>query len=413
MVSRTRSINRRISAFAAAILVALAFGALAAGGAQAFEWEAGGHTLVERETTSEAVTGSGGSFQLNSTVLAQSLEMNCSSASTSGSIASGGSGSSALSLSGCTIAKPSGCAIKSPVVLESNVQLIEAGGVTYQKFTPKSESKFALLKITNCSATGNYALQGSFAGLGSQTEKLVDQPLSFSNAINAAAGTELKLGKQAAELAGTVEQHLSGPLSGRYWQVSREANPFNWQVGSSELTPGQTESIMVSGGPIAFDMPLFSGHVKFSCSGVSATNSRITFGGGSEELLTFTGCALSQPTGCTVAKSLPTVSLRSSLRNVSGYDYQTFAPTLGPTSPLMMVQIEGCSAAGSYQLTGSFTGKGTQDGVMATSQALEFSPTIDAAFGTWIMSGKAATTITGSMKWVLSGGGAGKEWGVS
>src|ERR1700710_3314898 len=97
---------RRVSALGLALLVALAFGAIAASGAQALDWQHQSGTTVLSGTSSETVAGTGSGFTIASTLLGQSVEVKCSSASTSGSIVGGGTGSSNIGLGGLPAAQP-------------------------------------------------------------------------------------------------------------------------------------------------------------------------------------------------------------------------------------------------------------------------------------------------------------------
>jgi hypothetical protein len=404
--SRIRSTKPKASILAIAILALLAIGGATASGAQALEWNVGAHTLTERGVASEGIAGSGSGIQITSTVLGAPFEASCS-ATTEGSIAQGGAGASAITLSGCNVTKPATCAIKGSPSIAANVQLVEIGGVVYQRYVPKTEAGFTVITLTGCVDSGSYQLKGSFAGLGSQTERLVNQPTNFSAAINSAAGTSLTLGKSPATLAGTVAQHLSGPLAGRDWQAGGTTKPFNWvATEQGEFGPGARALISISGGPVQFVTGSSGATLKWSCSSVEGRESRILYGGGAEGALHFAGCKVSEPVGCIVSKEINTNPLKATLRNIAGFDYETFAPKTGQV--LATLSVNGCSFAGAYQVTGSTTVKGGQDGVIAVSQPFEFSPAADTLAGTSLKFGASPLTLTGATNWqLLTGAGFG------
>jgi hypothetical protein len=389
----------------------LALGAVAASGAQAFEWDVGGQTLSERGVSSETTAGSGGAFALTSRVTGQDFEMNCSSATSGGSIATPGGGSASVTLSGCAVAKPAGCKVVSMPSIEAKTELIEAGGTVYEKFVPKSGLYFAEFTITNCVAAGTYPLKGSFAGLGPQTERLVNRPVSFSNAINSAAGASLKIGKEAATMSGSLEEHLGGALTGNYWRALKAGQlPFNWQIAGIPFSKGQTESVSVSGGPMALEFKILGSSFKVSCTSVSGKNAVINYGGSSEGSLSFSGCAMTTPAGCTVPSTIQTNTVRSSLRNIGGYNYETFVGA--ESSALFSLNISGCASAGSWEAKGSFTGKGTVEGTSQVSQPLEFSSAISTLTNSHITFGEEPGTLSGSVARQLTGSSVGLSWGA-
>lgn len=402
MNSKHRSAGRRTSALGLALLVALAFGAIAASGAQALDWQQQSGTTILSGTSSETVAGTGSGFTFTSTLAGSSVEVNCTSATTSGSIVGGGTGSSAIGLGGCAVAKPSHCGLASQPTLNAKVELVQAGGVLFQKFVP-AETSFAKLEFTGKECELNEAsapIKGSFAGRELSSALVANHSLSFTK-----SGTwpevALTFGTKAATLTGEVTQHLSGNMANHGWRGIWQETHGGWEVEGSAFTSAQ--SVTVSGGPVNFNFFIAGSPVSFNCSETSASKGASLSPGGTETVngLTFSGCKGETPPSCTVkGGSVQFVPVTGTLTRVSGKVYEKFAATTSG-EPLTTIRFEGSScpfAENQYQVKGTFAGLGTEFGLYKVTQPLEFSKAANEATGSQMtIGGTVGVNMVGSI----------------
>jgi hypothetical protein len=375
MVSRPLPIKPGIASLTAAFLALFIFAIAATGSAQAagYNWEFEGRTLPERglqaQTTSSAVE----QFTLTSTALGQPFKVTCSGTTASGKISNGGTGE--FSLSGCTVVEPAICTAK-PFTITAKTEIVSVGGKVYEKFTPPgTETRFALITLQNCYLAGTYQLRGSFAG---ETREYAwfTQPLTFSPAIDAAAGTAMTLGTKPAALTGSLEETVTGTAGGMTWgRKPLRADIRGWQIGLSMLGSGFSETVAITGGPASFSTTLLGSPAEFSCSSVGAKNAKILGTNAypeAEERFVFSGCAMAKPSGCTIPSTVETEPVRSASFPVDNYIREGFNPEAAEWK-LFTLNVQGCAAAGTFVAKGTFGGKGTEVGHAGEFQPITFS----------------------------------------
>ena len=402
MKSKHRSAGRRTSALGLALLVALAFGAIAASGAQALDWQQQGGTTILSGTSSETVVGTGSGFTFTSTLLGESVEINCSSATTSGSIVGGGTGSSTIGLGSCAVAKPSHCGLASPPNLNAKVELVQAGGALFQKFVPAGTS-FATLAFTGKECALNEAtapIKGSFAGRELSSALVANHSLSLTKSEPWPA-VALTLGTKSATLTGEVTQHLSGNMANHGWRSIWQETHGGWEVEGSSFPIAQ--SVTVSGGPVNFSFYIAGYPVSFTCSETTASKGASLNPGGTETVngLTFSGCKGETPSSCTVkGGSLQFVPVTGTLTRVNGQVYERFAATTSGQA-LTTISLEGSSCPlteTQYQVKGTFAGLGAEFGLYKVSQPLAFSKAASEATGSQLtIGGTVVVNMTGSI----------------
>jgi hypothetical protein len=410
MTTKQRVPGRRASALGLALLVALAFGAFAASGAQALDWQHPKPTVL---SGSESVAGTGSGFTIVSTVLGSPTQIQCSSASTSGSIVGGGTGTSTIGLSGCSVSQPSGCSLASPLSLSGNLELVEVSGVLFQKFVSSGEG-FGNVEFTGaaCPFAGIVAsLKGSFAGRELSSAMAANHSVSFNKEKSGWPAVELKLGKAAATIGGEVTQHLSGSQAYHAWRGIWQGTHGGWEeeLGSAF---SQSEALFVSGGPVSFNATISGGtKISFSCSEASAGGWATIKPGGSETLPapTFSGCKVESPSNCTLlGNKVQFESVTGTLTRVNGAVYEKFTPS-NPEGAFMAMHFEGslCPIAGtSYEVKGSFAGLGPEFAITKNTQPLEFSKAANEATGSQMTLGMY---LSGSIYQSLSLSG---PWGA-
>jgi len=401
MDSRHRqTASRGLWLLAVTALAVLGIGA----SAQASEWEVGSQSMVGRDLSTAPVNGSGGTTTITGKVLGSAVQLSCSSTTSKGSLGTGGTGSATIELAGCSFSKPSNC--DPPVLLlEANTSLIQVGGSTYQKFVPKNGTSFATLEFKGqeCGLNGvAVPLKGAFVLAGPLSESTASKTLSYSSAINSEAGVTLNLGSNSAAMSGSITNVLTYPLNGEAWRaLPGVSGVANWKVEGGSLPA----AAYISGGSGTLSFSV-GGGVTVNCSGVSSEGAEIV-SGGIEKLksMTFSGCTVAKPSGCSVPNGkISTNPLSGSLSMIEGEAYEKFVPqTAG--GPLFELQLSGgsCSLSGSsWTVSGSFGGIGKGYGVTAYSQPLEFSATSNAKTGSGFTIGSSTGKLTGSMSQSLS-----------
>jgi hypothetical protein len=221
------SLKRHLRILGLAALASLAISAVAATAAQAFEWKiettpGTTKTFAELGITNETVTPSAGkTFVLKSVVAKEAFEMTATTLTGEGAvITKGGTDSGKLIFSGLTVVKPAGCKTTEKITTKAlKTELVEKGGVLYDKFFPAEGTTFANITITGCAAAETYPVKGVVFG---KTEPLntmkASQPVQFSQKINEEGSGEaipLKLGAEKAELEGEGLNALSGTWAGK------------------------------------------------------------------------------------------------------------------------------------------------------------------------------------------------------
>jgi hypothetical protein len=112
---------------------------------------------------------------------------------------------------------------------------------------------------------------------------------------------------------------------------------------------------------------------------------------------------MSQPAGCTVPTTISTSAVHATVKSLNGYVYETYSADSGN---LLTLKISGgCSLAGSYGVTGSFTAKRAELGTEQQTQSLTLSPEVDAAVGSVLHFGASSTLlVTGNLVEELASG---------
>jgi hypothetical protein len=414
ILRRRRSTKRRTALCIAAALSLLAIGGAAASSAQAFEWEAGGRSLVGGNVSSAPLAGEAGTFNISSHVLGAQFTVSCVSLPATGSLAPGGGGAATVDLSGCVVAEPATCSLKSSSKIEANVHPLEVGGKTFLEFEA-TKNILGELAITGgkCPLAGNTVrLKGSAAGSAAElSEETVVKSMSFSEAINLEAGlAPMKVGTEPATVSGSLELWLGSPLIGKWRALASNPEgggvPNAWHING--LKALSKESVSVSGGPVSFQFSMLGTSLTITCSETGAREMDIVPGGTTETgSLTFSGCAFTDPSNCGVNEGqISTPELTGTVFRSEDAIYETFAPTT-PNGPLFEIQPTGanCSLAGwDWRFKGSFTGLGRYLGISSPTQPIEFSAASNAIAGSELVIGAEAGQMTGSFNQRLING---------
>jgi hypothetical protein len=197
---------------------------------------------------------------------------------------------------------------------------------------------------------------------------------------------------------------------------SASASQAAWKIGSTELTNGQSETVSVSGGEFTLSSKVLGAEfvlkaTGLTCSGTCAIDQAGTVDHSSGKLA-FTGVTVSKPTGCTVASTLTTNSLVDELiMDGSTVTFDKFKPASGEV--FIEIGVTGCAAEGTYPVKGTVTGRTSNTGVAAVSQALTFNAAEQTTGGGSLKLGKETATLVGSATNALSGPNFGASWSGS
>jgi len=386
MDTRRRTLRSRIPVLGVAILVVLAFGAIAASAAQASqEWNIGGSSsMTALGLTEEATAGTGSGLTITGQLNGTKINVTCAESS-SGKVFRGGTGETTLNLSSCTVAEPEpGKCNVNPFTLKTKTEMVTIEGVNYEKFVPLTGTKLGDLYISGCAEAEDFPLKGSFAGKAEAGGKLLlEQPVEISKAAAEAVGAKLTFGTTgtAAATAGTLKQSLNGAYKGTLWGPYKgpiwgsNAAGNDWQVEGLKLPWNR---LIAGKGSVSFSGHMFpSANLKWSC-GVSSSGLLVRGGKYENMVFKFSGCTVQEPVGCSVSPfQTKELSGSGSTANMS------FSISTGIT-------ITGCAIAETYPIGGLFYASGQPNGTQLSEQPA----TLSASALTF---GKEPFTLTGTM----------------
>jgi hypothetical protein len=217
--------KKRIARIGAALLAVLAMAGIAASAAVAHEWSIGGSTLTKLGLPSEALTiPSGIELHFASTIGGQEFKWVCGGVgkTSEAAIKQGGKGRFNIAFNGCVFEDKHECPMAPLASIPLSGELIEVGGVLYEKFSAESGENLFGFKFgsgTMCTQIeGKWWIQGSVAARVSNAKlSTVEHSLEFSNAINVAAGAKVHFGTNPASFTGSFSQALAGGNSGKTW----------------------------------------------------------------------------------------------------------------------------------------------------------------------------------------------------
>lgn len=221
--------RRILKAFGLAFVVALALAAIGAASANAFTWKIAGGKLKGGEEETLTVRLNAGSklalrVKIGGTFFKFTSEEVVETVGTA-LFQDAGTGNAEsemiLELKKLKVTEPAGCTVTEPIktsVLAGAYELV--GGTLYEKFVPKVAAQLATFEVKGCALAAKYELKGSAFGLVEPAKtELVEQPLTFSPAINTAAGGVLTVNGAGTELTAEVKTKLKGPKVGKVFGV--------------------------------------------------------------------------------------------------------------------------------------------------------------------------------------------------
>lgn len=187
------------------------------------------HTFADLGLSEESVSiGGGKSFKFSVPGLESTIE--CKKVGGTGSLIEGGTDSLKASLSSCKVLENELCTVTEPIAFSTKTELVLVGNYFYHKMIPLTEGKpFATVQLTgvSCELPKTAEVTGAVATEIS-TEKLVEQPLTMSEAISkkvneglakeSKAEYKLEFGKQAASLDAQLLVELTGEYGEAQWR---------------------------------------------------------------------------------------------------------------------------------------------------------------------------------------------------
>jgi hypothetical protein len=118
-----------------------------------------------------------------------------------------------LKFSGLTVVKPAGCSTSASITTKAvTAKIYEEGATVYERFEPTAgeTGTFASIPLTGCSAENTYPVKGTVFGQSSNATgtEAANQPLTFSEAIQTAAGGSLTWGTNGGQIKGKANNEL-------------------------------------------------------------------------------------------------------------------------------------------------------------------------------------------------------------
>jgi hypothetical protein len=211
-----------------ALLVVVAVCGIFAGTATsafAHEWQIKGMSLKALGLGSQGFTSSGGKFEFDWFVLGEHQKWSCLSQSASGQLLPEGKLESTIKYSGCGftagVFAAEQCVISTPIESLVNGELAQVGEKAYVRYSGKAQGKTLIVKLTNCMSAGTWAFSGTFSALAEPFGvQLVEQPRTFSQAIDEANGTKIIPSGSPSNpvwVSGSAKEKLTGAFAGVIW----------------------------------------------------------------------------------------------------------------------------------------------------------------------------------------------------
>ena len=202
----------RLTKLCLALLAILALGAVAANTAMATATESNGFWYVEggaklpAEEKGPIVCAQEGEAALTTTVGGKPLKFKATGGTCPESVifneGSKAKGTQKIKLTGVTVVEPAGCTVSGGEIETAllSSQIYMEGTKVLVRYAPASGTIFAEPKITGCSIKGAYPIKGVvFGEWGNVTGvEAAKNTITFSGAINAAAGGSLTVAGQPA-----------------------------------------------------------------------------------------------------------------------------------------------------------------------------------------------------------------------
>lgn len=394
-----------------AILVAVALGSVLASSAFAkptpneVNWQKGEspyQTLVTQPlaVTTEQVGSATIAFTMNGTAFAaHATGVECIECQITNK-AVGGSGSGRLKFTGVSVETPVNCVLPSTITTPSLsfYARYEEGGAELVEFIPTlgKNTAFITLEITKCGLASTWNVEGNLFGKFSKAPgvQAASQPVMFSPAINSAAEGTFHIANEIASLTATENFKAGGTYiglaPGGVALPEATQTAAKWYTGATEA--GVTElagSQAVAAeqiGRSTLTATIGEQQYVITASGAECVECNISntpTGGGGTGKLKLTGVTVEQPAGCSVSSTITTASLTLAANWLQGETALVrFTPTKGETTAFAIFEIVGCPQSTSIVPKGSLFGKlRNGQGHQATSQAVEFTPTINSNAG--------------------------------
>jgi hypothetical protein len=185
----------------------------------------------------------------------------------------------------------------------------------------------------------------------------------------------------------------------------------NWVVNGTAFTGSESVLGLLSNGNASVEVTL--GTNVFSdvlCTAADATG---TILGGNKDAdpkgITFTGCSISTPSGCTVTNPIVVNPMTSTLLSNETVGLDTWLPTSGTEFTKLVLSGSTCSIEGSYKFTGQLQCEGALN-----TEAETFACLFNKNSGNGQLKlGTAVADFLAHFLFLLKGANDGKNWGVS
>jgi hypothetical protein len=187
-----------------------------------------------------------------------------------------------------------------------------------------------------------------------------------------------------------------------------------WQVAGTAFTSTSSETVLglLSNGNASLEATISAIAFDILCTAADATGTILgTNKDAAANGITFTGCSVSKPTGCTTTNPILTVALSSELLSTTdnggtiGLD--TWTPTVGTKFTEITMSGTACSIEGKYSITGQAQCEG------AIGEAETFACLFNKNSGKELLKfGTNVADFLAHFLFLLKGANDGKNWGI-
>jgi hypothetical protein len=184
----------------------------------------------------------------------------------------------------------------------------------------------------------------------------------------------------------------------------------NWVINGTAFTGSETVLGLLSNGNASLESTIFTVPMDILCTAADATG---TILGGNKDAfpngITFTGCSISTPSGCTPTNPIALEPVTSTLLSNETVGLDTWTPTSGTEFTRFTLSGSACSIEGVYKVTGQLQCEGTLN-----TEAETFACLFNKNSGNGQLKfGSNTADFLAHFLFLLKGANDGKSWGAS
>jgi hypothetical protein len=183
----------------------------------------------------------------------------------------------------------------------------------------------------------------------------------------------------------------------------------HWVVNGTAFTGSETVLGLLSNGNASLEATIGAVATDVLCTAADATGTILeSTKDAAANGITFTGCSVSKPTGCTVTNPITTVALSSALLTNETVGLDTWTPTSGTKFTELVFSGTACSVEGKFTVTGQAQCEGALN-----TEAETFACLFNKNSGKELLKlGTNTADFLAHFLFLLKGANDGKNWGA-